>query len=282
MANSSRYLLSQNISIFSECLGNPVNPPCLLISGAGASAKFWSDAFCQQLIDAGYFLIRFDHRDCGLSDEINWATHPYTVHDLAEDAIAILDAYHIQKAHVVGHSMGGVIAQLLALHHPDRLLSFTSLSAATTRGVGLVPKEVMDVLLENKPTQDFASDLAGFMNSWQILNGRFEVDKDMASSYTQDLYTRSKHKVDVAWNHIRCQEKLGDLSKRLAKIAVPGLFIHGQLDPLIPLAAAIDTANATPGSQLVVVPGMGHVFFNRSLEKRIAEYLIKHFLRSTG
>ena len=155
------------------------------------------------------------------------------------------------------------------------------MSVATTGSASFPPKKIMDALLENQPTQNFVSDLPGFMKSWHILNGTFEIDEDMATSYTRDFYIRSKHKVDVAWNHIRCQEKLGDLGKQLAKNTVPGLFIHGKLDPLIPVKAAIDTANATPHSELSVIPGMGHMFFNRSLEKLIAEFLIKHFLRST-
>lgn len=115
------------------------------------------------------------------------------------------------------------------------------------------------------------------MKSWRVLNGTFETDEKMAFTYTHDLYFRTKHKVSVAWNHIHCQEGLGDLSKELINNTVPGLFIHGELDPLIPVQSAIDTAKVTAHSELIIIPGMGHMFFNRSLEDQIEKYLIRHF-----
>jgi len=268
---------SDNLQLWTESIGNKQDIPCLLISGAGAPAKFWSDNFCRQLVEADYFVIRYDHRDQGLSDAVDWDTNPYTVKDLADDAIQILNAYEIKKAHVVGHSMGGRIAQLLAIYYADRLFSFTSMSVATAGKIGLPPKEVMDILLENKPIQDFAKDLPSFMRSWKILNGDYEVDEEMAKQYTQDFYIRSKHPVGVAWNHIRCQEDFNDLRKQLKNNTVPGLFIHGEKDPLIPVQGAKDTAQATANSKLIIIPGMGHMFFNRKLESQIANFLLAHF-----
>jgi len=135
-------------------------------------------------------------------------------------------------------------------------------------------------LLENKPTQDFEESLLGFMRSWEILNGSAPLDREMAKEYTRELYDRSNHEVGVAWNHIHAQENIGDLSKDLAKLAIPGLFIHGEKDPLIPVQGGINTANATSHAILQVIPDMGHMIFNSDLQKRFASILLKHFSES--
>jgi pimeloyl-ACP methyl ester carboxylesterase len=254
---------------------------CILISGAGAPAMFWTDAFCEQLISANLNVIRFDHRDQGLSDAIDWDTHPYTLDDLATDVITILNAYDIEKAHVIGHSMGGMIAQWMAIKYPENLKSYTSISAATTGSVSQPPKEVMNILMENQPSQQFDIDLAGFMKSWEMLNGDYPLDDEMAFNYTRDLYIRSKHPVGVAWHHIWYQEKYIDLRNQLKLITTPGLFLHGKKDPLIPTKSAIETQKLTENSKIIVIPKMGHMIFNRELEKLIAQHLINH-VKITG
>jgi len=115
------------------------------------------------------------------------------------------------------------------------------------------------------------------MRSWCVLNGTFPVDETMAIAYTKDLYERSRHKVGVAWNHIKAQEGFHNLAGQLATITVPSLFIHGELDPLIPLEAGRETAHAVPHAQFKALIGMGHMMFNRELEKKIAHLLIQHF-----
>jgi pimeloyl-ACP methyl ester carboxylesterase len=114
------------------------------------------------------------------------------------------------------------------------------------------------------------------MVSWDILNGDIEVDKTIATTYTADLYQRSKHPVDVAWNHIRCQENV-DLSEELKTITTPGLFIHGEKDPLIALKDGIATQAITTNSTMVIIPNMGHVFFQLECETLINHHLLKHF-----
>ena len=275
--------MTEPLFIFSEKLAsnNPSAETCLLIAGAGASARFWSDGFCQRLLNAGYDVIRYDHRDCGLSDGVDWEEAPYTVDDLVVDALQVLAKYEVAKTHVVGHSMGGIIAQMLAIAHPERLLSYTSISVATCGVAGAVSPDVMDVLLANKPAQDFTADLPGFMRSWEVLNGNYPVDYALAEAYTRDLYERSNYPVDVAWNHIRAQEKYGDLSSQLKQMTVPGLFIHGEVDPLIPVAGARATQELTSHSIMHVIPDMGHMMFSGPLQQLIAEKLIEHFRAAT-
>lgn len=265
------------ISLYTESFGDQVHPAIVFIAGAGAPARFWTDHFVQLLVDAGYFVIRFDHRDTGLSSAVDFDKNPYTAFDLAHDVLAIMDAYDIKQAHVVGHSMGGLIAQLLAIHYSERLLSMTSISVGTVGQLGTPPEEVMAVLLENKPTQNFEESLPDFMRSWRVLNGTISVDEQLAYEYTKDLYERSHHPVGVAWNHIKCQQEFGDLSHDLAHIKVPALFIHGECDPLIPVQAGKATAQAVPHAQLVIIPGMGHMIFDKNLENDIAKRLIEFF-----
>lgn len=272
------YVNSSGIKLWCQSLHKlPNDIPCVLISGAGASAMFWSDHFCEMLVEDGNRVIRFDHRDQGLSDAVDWDISPYLVEDLAKDVINILDANNIKKAHIVGHSMGGTIAQLLAIYYPDRLLSYTSISVATVSGAEGPSKKTMDALLQNNPTQNYETDLPGFMNSWKILSGTYPIDNALACAYTRDFYERSNHNVGVAWHHIWCQKNLGDLTGKLSKLSVKGLFIHGKKDPLILVGGTKKTQRAARNAKLVVIENMGHMFFNRELEKIICDNLLQHF-----
>ncbi len=264
------------LDLWSEGIGDPTRPTILVISGAGAHARFWTNSFCDTLVKGGYFVIRFDHRDSGLSSAVDFEKEPYSVMDLCEDVIAILDAWNIKKAHVVGHSMGGTVAQLLAIFHPDRLISLTSISVSVL-GIPAIPsKEVMDTLLENKPTQDFEESLDGFMRSWNVLNGELPLDVEMAKEYTKELYTRSLHPVGIAWNHIRCQERLPDFSAQLGKVTIPVLFLHGGADPLIPSKMVLKAAHVIPDVSVEILPKMGHMMFHKGLQQQIATLILKH------
>lgn len=272
----NRYITNNNIKLYTETLGAPNNPACLLIAGAGAPARFWSDDFCKNLVKHGYYIIRYDHRDIGLSSAVDFEKDPYTVYDLADDAIKILDAYNIKRAHMVGHSMGGIIAQILAVDYPGRIITFTSMSVCIIVGSVTPTKKVMDALMENKPQGEYAKDLPGFMKSWCILNGEVPLDEQLAAAYTKDLYDRSIHKVGVAWNHMNCQKDLKDLLKKLTTNTIPSLFIHGEKDPLMPLSAGRKTARITANASFQVIKGMGHMFFNHKTEKQILDLLIEH------
>jgi len=274
----TRYVSSKApIRLWVEGIGEQSNPAVILIAGAGAHAHFLTDAFCQEIIRAGYFVLRFDHRDTGYSSAVDYAKNPYTVFDLVDDVLAILDAFGIARAHVVGHSMGGNIAQLLACRHPERLISFASLSCATVGSQASPPEDVMKPLLENKPTQNFETSLEGFMRSWKILNGDMPLDREMATAYTKELYTRSFHPVGVAWNHIHAQANIPDRTEELGKMTVPGLFLHGEKDMLASPVGGKLTARATKNGGFELIPKMGHMFFDRALESLIAKRLVQHF-----
>ncbi len=267
---------SSGLNLWTQHLSgqNSTKGTVFLISGAGATAFFWSDDFCHILVESGYSVIRFDHRDCGLSDGVNWQKKPYTIDDLVLDLICIADEYGVNKMHLVGHSMGGIVAQLLASEYPQRILSYVSMSVAIGYSSKL-DKATMEALLQNKPTQNFQKDLPGFMRVWEILHGDYAIDQEKAEYYTRDLYMRAKYPVDVAWHHIWCQD--GVDPTRVSSITVPGLFIHGDKDALIPFADAVKAQQIVPQSHMTIVPGMGHMFFNQTLEDMIAADCMHHF-----
>ncbi|MCH9627783.1 MAG: Rhodomycin D methylesterase DauP [Chlamydiales bacterium] len=269
--------------LWTESLGDPIDPAVLLISGAGAHAHFWTDTFCRSLIEAGFFLIRYDLRDVGLSDS---GGGDYTLQDLVDDAIGILNVYNIRAAHIVGHSMGSYIGQLMALSHPERMLSLTSLSAGPAGETErlLAPqtdteKEVMiatwRVMLRNRPTQDFEESYPGFAAVWERLNGNIAVDESLARAYTQEMYTRSRYPVGAHEPHMKVMQQMAQTLKErkemFTKITLPTLIIHGAEDPLVPLERGGKAlAEVLPQAELEVIPEMGHMLFDRSLQEKIA------------
>lgn len=284
-----------DIQLWTDSEGAAADPACLLISGAGAHARFWSDSFCDTLVRQGFFVIRYDLRDTGKSSTVQFASNPYTVAELADDTMKILDAYNIKKAHLVGHSMGGYIAQYAAAHHPDRVLSLVSISAGP---IGTTPlteepwseeeKELMNktwsVMVKNKPTQDFEESYPGYQAVWKYLNGDYFLDDEMARTYTKDLFERSNHKPGVAMSHLSVMRgiatKLSDRTEELNSIKAPTLIIHGDKDYLVPSSRGGEaTAEGIPGAKFQSIPGMGHMFFNHELEEKIVTS-ITDFLRS--
>ena len=162
------------------------------------------DAFCQQLADAGFFVIRYDHRDIGESDAVDWEVLPYTLVDLASDCVGILDHFGIKKAHFIGHSMGGHICQQVAVSFPEHILSMISIAsgpiAATSETSIPLSNEEMQLLdntwkifLARKESDDAQETVNSFMLIWEYLNGTYLLDKGAARDYTLDLVTRGTH-----------------------------------------------------------------------------------------
>ena len=174
-----------------ETLGKSTDCACLYISGAVVNVSFWSDALCENLAQRGFYVIRYDHRDFGYSSRIDYETHPYVTMDLVGDALQRMDALHVSKAHMIGHSMGGFIAQLLAIRNPDRVLSMTSISSSThSPDIPSPPEKTWEVLLKNNPKNNVREDLNGFIQVWKYLNGTARFDREMAVEYTANLYAR--------------------------------------------------------------------------------------------
>jgi len=248
----------------------------LLIGGAGAISAFWPDQFCQDLADQGHQVICYDQRDTGFATHVDFETHPYDLNDLVNDALSVLDAFDVPRAHIVGHSMGGFIAQLLAIDHADRVRSITSISSHS--GSPEVPPpaaETWDLLLANQPTGEIETDLAGYMKVWRHLNGDLPFDEALAEAYTREIYKRNPATLP-ADNHVAAQRDMRDRTTILASVQVPALVIHGEQDLLVPQIGGRLTAEALPSSTYLTLPGAGHMFFNRDTWRTIGAAMAPH------
>jgi len=248
----------------------------LLIAGAHAPATFWPDFFCEELTKH-FFVIRFDHRDIGYSThfpEITDIQKPiYTIKDLVQDILAILDTYQIRRAIVIGHSLGGMIVQYLAAFHSNRILKAISMSANITNNISEHPKyqETMQELLKNKPTGNFEHDWPSWKHSWKVLNGNYPIDEQLAKQYTHDIYTRHEGDFNPAWNQIAATMTKLPLKDKLPENLI---LIHGTEDVLAP-AEEIITLQKENKFNIHFLEGAGHVFLNRKIWVEILKIVLK-------
>lgn len=259
-----------------DAQGRP-RPVVLLIMGLGMQLIAWPPAFVQALVDAGYRVVRFDNRDAGLSQHFDalgkpkvlWAglkyrlgwriRPPYSVLDMARDALGVLDALQIDKAHVVGASMGGMIAQRLALLAPQRVLSLSSLmSSSGARGLPEASPEVTRVLMRRPGKgMDAAIDhtvgVLKAIGSPGFPMGDAELRGIVSAAVRRSLYPVGimRQMVAVLADSSRADELAG-------LVNIPTLVVHGKADPLVPFACAEDTARRIPGARLAGIDGMGH------------------------
>jgi pimeloyl-ACP methyl ester carboxylesterase len=271
--------VEDNIDLWVETYGECENEACLFISGAGANASFWSENLCKRLVKKGCYVIKYDHRDFGYSTKVEYDKYPFDVMQLTWDAVSILDSLKIEKVHAVGHSMGGFIVQLLAIHFPGRIVSMTSISSSTNSPIVLPPpEETWKIFLENTPKNDFENDLEGFLPVWRYLNGTAVFDQDMAIEYTRNLYARQEITGALGESHAKAQENLSDRSDQLKKVKIPALIIHGEEDYLVDKSGGIQTAECIENSILILVPQMGHIPFNREILMRVENEIVSFFV----
>ena len=257
--------------------GNPGDPAVLLIMGLGGQMTRWSEDFMAALVAHGFRTIRFDNRDVGLSHKFDAAGLPdlpaigaammtggkpdtaYTLEHMAADAVAVLDAAGVDRAHVVGASMGGMIAQLVATEHPGRVLTLTSIMSST--GNPALPRATAEAnaVLMTRPTgTDMESLIAHGVKSAKVIG---------SPGYpTDDAILAERLRADAARMHyppgfarqMAAIMANGDRRARLQQLKVPTLVIHGTDDPLVPVDGGRDTAASIPGARLEEIPGMGH------------------------
>ena len=271
---------TNGLSLEYEISGDPAAPPILLIMGLGMQLTSWPPALRDGLVAQGFRVIAFDNRDAGLSTRIRvrrrpnlvlqiaraWARlpvrAPYTLEDMAEDSVGLLDALGIRRAHVVGASMGGMIAQVVAARHPERTASLTSImSSSGNRRVSQAHPAARRALLSRPGDPgDPESVIRHLIGVWGVI-GSPAYPADPA-----ELRQRIEHSVRRAYHPAGVAQQLlailasGDRRRMLAKITAPTLVIHGAADPLVPVAAGRDTAQHIRGAQLLVIDGMGHDF----------------------
>ncbi len=267
---------TNGIEIAYETFGPPDGRPLLLIMGLAAQMILWDDEFCSALAARGHRVIRFDNRDVGLSTKLDAAgmpdaaaamqaallgeriAAPYLLRDLAADGVGLLDALGIPAAHVVGASMGGMIAQTMAITYPARVLSLTSIMSTTgERSLPPARPEAAAVLLLPAPA-DRAGNVERAVHIFRTIGSPgFPFDEARVRDLAGRSYDRCFSPAGAARQLVAILAS-GSRREALAAVTIPTLVIHGRDDPLIPLEAGLDTARAVPGAELLVIDGMGH------------------------
>ena len=267
---------ANNIEIEYETFGDPSSKPLLLVMGLGAQMIAWLDEFCMKFVDKGFYVIRFDNRDIGLSTKFEEAGIPdlmkevmalqrgetitpaYILEDMADDAVGLLDALNIEKAHICGASMGGMIVQIIAFRHPTRVLSLTSIMSTTGNpDLPQAKPEAMQVLLAPAPTEREAF-IEESVRRRRILYGSgFPYDVDRQREIAAITYDRSFYPQGMARQTVAILAN-GNRASKLGSIKVPTLIIHGGDDPLVPVEGGKETAEKIDGADLILIDGMGH------------------------
>ncbi|WP_309642805.1 alpha/beta hydrolase [Phenylobacterium sp.] len=272
-------ITANGIPLHYEAHGPETGEALLLIMGLGAQMTRWPAEFVAELAKRGYRVVQYDNRDVGLSHKFDEAGAPdmtevykalmsgqkpsvaYFVSDMAADGVGLMDALGIERAHIVGASMGGMIAQNLAAEYPDRVLSLTSIMS-TTGNPALPPAkpEAMERLTQRGPSP--LEDLEGFLDHGvsgaRIMNGpNFQADEAELRANLKSDFERSFYPVGFA-RQMAAVVASGDRRATIAKITAPTVIIHGADDPLVPPTGGEDTHATIPGSELHVLPAMGH------------------------
>jgi pimeloyl-ACP methyl ester carboxylesterase len=245
-----------------EHIGDPDDPPILLVMGIGGSMLWWEEGFCRMLVEGGRLVIRYDHRDTGRSVTYEPGRPEYTVTDLVVDAVGVLDAYGIPAAHVVGVSAGGAFAQLLALAFPKRVLSLVLISTSpATPGERQLPpatepyRRFLATAEVDWSDRDSVIDyLVGYS---QTLAGSVRPFDEAAARELVRRDVERAHNIAASENHAALPE--GEVPHApLSSIAVPTLVIHGTADPMFPLEHGQALAEEIPGARLLTLGGAGH------------------------
>ena len=262
------------ITLEYETLGTATDPAVLLIMGFGAQLINWSDQFCQILVDQGFYVIRFDNRDCGLSTKLDGVVVdpnavvgaaltgqelpavPYTLSDMAQDAIELLNHLGLESAHILGASMGGMIAQTLVIEHPERARSLISLFSVTGEmEYGAPTAEAAEVLLGPPPTDRQAyieaSPKYGVWQSKRYFD-EVAVKREAARAFDRSFYPEGSSR------QLAAIYASGSRAEQLQKLQTPTLVIHGTDDTLLPPDGGKRTAELVPGSTFLLVADMGH------------------------
>ncbi len=267
---------ANGIELCYEIFGEASAEPLLLIMGLGAQMIHWPDDFCRQLAARGFRVIRFDNRDIGHSTKLSGGKRlspiellklrffripvaaPYRLHDMAQDTVALMDALSVKSAHVVGASMGGMIAQEMAISFPQRLRSLTSIMSTTGDPKVPPPSREAAAVLMAPPPATKEEYFARYAQTWKILRaGHFPEDEALDREHAERTYARGLNPAGVG-RQLRAILASGSRKERLRAVKVPALVIHGTADPLVHPAGGRDTAASIPGAKLVMIEGMGH------------------------
>ena len=286
---------SNGIELCYETFGDPADPALLLVMGLGAQMTAWDEDLCQTFVDRGFFTIRFDNRDVGLSSRVEGkggkfletflaaaqgqpVDAPYTLTDMAADAVGLLDHLGVERAHVVGASMGGMIAQTIAIEHPSRVLTLTSIMSTTGEpDVGQATPEAMQLLIR-PPATDRNSAIEAAVATARVIGGPDHFDEERIRARTGAFYDRAFDPAGTARQLIGILAS-GSRAELLAELDVPTLVIHGDADTLVQPTGGRRTAELVPGAELLVIEGMGHDL-PAALWPQVVEAVTRHAARA--
>ncbi|MFI7436971.1 alpha/beta fold hydrolase [Micromonospora haikouensis] len=292
-----KFVRSGHVRLWTERFGRPDDPTVLLVMGTSTQGIGWPDEFVEALVNSGRQVIRFDHRDTGRSDSVDFTTHPYALADMATDAAAVLDGYGVTAAHIVGTSLGAAIGQWLAVHQSARVRTLTAMASSP---MGNNPGPAWAKAMAGQPaaadelpppTTRFLSHLMAsakaprataqqHMNAdvqtWRVLNGDvLPFDEPAARRFVERCYARAND-LAAASNHDLAGRRWDDDRRAsLSRITAATMVLHGSEDPLFPQAHGEALAAQIPAARLEIVPGMGHhPFFSPGLTERITDLII--------
>ena len=290
---TEKYLMANGLRLCYEEFGKQSDPAIVLIMGLGTQMISWPDLFCEGLVSNGFRVIRFDNRDIGLSQKIETqkptnllkvfmqsrlglaVSAPYTLRDMAKDTVGMLDFLDIDKAHWVGASMGGMIAQVLAAEYPERTLTLTSIMSTTGRKT--LPQASLKAVRQmmGRPSIDHENAyLQHALQTWSIIGSPdYPPTKEELTAKIMRSAQRSSYPAGYR-NQVAAIAASGDRRGLLHRITCPTLVIHGKADILVPVEGGVDTAKNIKGSRLELIEGMGHDL-PRQLLPRFINMIVK-------
>jgi len=287
-------IAANGIQIEYDTFGKYGDAPLLLIAGLAMQLIHWDEALCDQLARRGHYVIRFDNRDTGLSTQLSEAgipdvgqiigarmkgeeiRPPYTIEDMADDAVGLLDALEIEKAHICGISMGGMIAQTIALNHCQRILSLISIYSQTGNPALAPPTPKALECLLTPPPMEREANITYTLDVWRTFSGTgFAQDKDWLRKIAAQAYDRAFYPEGVA-RQLAAVLTQKNRKPDLGSVAVPTLVIHGADDPLVPVEGGKDTAEAIPRAELIIIDGMGHDLPHGGARPQIVDAIVNH------
>lgn len=265
-------IAANGIEIAYEAFGDPADPPMLLVMGLGTQMLAWPDAFCEDLAARGHYVIRFDNRDVGLSTHLTGVRAPsftavtlrrekppYTIDDMADDAMGLCDALGLESVHLVGASLGGFIAQHVAIRYPHRLRSLTLIMTSTgSKRVGNPKPALFSVLTKRRVSADREGAQQRALETFRIIGSRgYAFDEEFLAELAGQSYDRA-HDPGGYLRQLAAIAGQPDRSEQLRRLRMPALVIHGLHDPLVALSGGIAAAKLLRNSKFVGYSGMGH------------------------
>jgi pimeloyl-ACP methyl ester carboxylesterase len=287
---------NNGIKIWTESFGHLNHQPIVLIMGSGCQGILWPTNFCQSLASQGYFVIRYDHRDTGLSTSVDYDANPYSLLDMAADITHILDDYQLETAHMVGMSMGGAIAMIFAAHFPLRVKSLTLLATSTdfrptydamqgnsvNHTLPAPTQKMMDAFKQFQmlPSLTLEDKIESFISMAKITSGDIVIDEALCREIALLNFERMKNPESPNNHHRAIIASFDEHATSSEKIVSPTHVIHGDADPILPVEHGKAVHAAIANSTIDIMSGVGHTLFSDELLSQLVFKIAESHRRS--